>query len=115
MQVLVILLVVGLVDLVLLLFVRQLRRERFDVINKGTNQAPGVTLAKALGRTGWRIFRTVLPFYLVLAFYFYLLVRRDCRREPVTRAAYEARTGVEHVWDALTWPRYSAEEPACER
>lgn len=112
---LVILLVVGLVDLALLLFVRQLRRERFDVINKGTNQATGVTVAKALAHTGWLIVRTVLPFYLVLAFYFYLLVRRDCRAAPDARAAYEAGTGVEHVWDALTWPRYGAEEAACER
>jgi hypothetical protein len=108
------LILVGLVALTLLLFVRQLRRERYDVANKGVNQAESVTLLKAVWGTIWLEFRYALPFYLLLASYFYLRVRRDCHRETDTRLAYEAVSVSDHVTDALLWPVTAPDGIDCE-
>ncbi|WP_119068247.1 hypothetical protein [Aggregatilinea lenta] len=108
------LLIVGVVALTLLLFVRQLRRERFDVANKGINQPEAVTLLKAAGRALWLEFRYTLPFYLLLASYFYLRVRRDCRREPDTRIIYESGSISDHLTDALLWPVTAPDGTQCD-
>ncbi len=108
------LLIIGVAALTLLLFLRQLRRERFDVANKGVNQPELVTLLKAAGRALWLEFRYALPFYLLLASYFYLHVRRDCRREPDTRIAYESGSISDHLADALQWPVTAPDGTHCE-
>lgn len=108
------LLVAGLMALTLLLFGRQLRRERFDVANKGVNQPEPVTLLRAAARTFWLEFRYALPFYLLLAFYFYLHIRRDCRHEPDTRLVYERASTVDHIGEALAWPVTVTGEARCE-
>lgn len=96
-----------------LLYIRSLQLERYHVRNRGVNQHPARTAIRAAGHWTSTVLRYVLPFYLVAAAYFYLGARRDCHRDPLAKAAYEAEPFTEHLVTALQWPADIEEGPHC--
>jgi len=95
------------------LFWRVLRKELYEVRNRGVNQA----LAVSVGRAGLRTANLVLKFglvlYLLATFYAYYRFQRVCARDAWMRDAYERGSLVEHVTDALRWPLYLEDPPPC--
>ncbi len=96
-----------------LLFARALRQERFQVRNRGVNQARIVTWARAARHAGAALLKYGVFLYLFATFYAFYMFQRTCARQEWTRAAYERGSLVEHVTEALRWPLYLEGDPPC--
>lgn len=96
-----------------LLFGRIWRDERYEVRNRGVNQALGTTLARSARRTAKLLLKFGGMLYLLATFYAFYMFERTCARDAWTRDAYERDSLIEHIADALRWPLYLESDPPC--
>lgn len=99
--------------LTLLTFWWRLKRESYEVRNRGVNQLPLLTLAYALRYTLYRALVYLTLLYLLLSGYYLVKFRRICQTNPEKQAAYDARAFEDRLLEALRWPVTYQNGPDC--
>jgi hypothetical protein len=99
--------------ILIVFFLWRVGKERREVRNRGVNEAPLVSALRALGYLLSRTIAYGAVLYLFASAYFYVAFRATCGLDLRTLQAYESRSLIVHVAEALVWPIYRDDGPPC--
>lgn len=99
--------------LTLLTFWGRLRRERYEVRNRGINQSPALTVAYALSYTLYRALIYIGLIYLLISGYYLVRFHRLCQAAEKERAVSTSPAFGDRLLEALRWPVTYQDGPDC--